>query len=293
MPFGGDQTGIVTELPTYLRWQMKPNLDIRWNNRSFRTNSHGFRTPEISLKKPPGTYRILVFGSSNTMGYGVDFGDEYPRLLERWLNQDSAGRAQRIEVVNLAVAGDSPTRRLERLRTEASRWNADWLLCDVTALDSWLEDNHIHSVLRRGIPIPFGFVTNSVRRSGVTGTMSLETFRDRFCGESERLLPFVYASWSAEAARLQVPLTLLVLPRADTKEKSPRVFRLIHTLACSHGLDVLDISSAFDSMELDEFRISDWDKHPNTRGHEVIFEAVRDAIILRGGLPLRRAAGRP
>ena len=183
-PFGGDETGIVREFPTYLRWEMKPNLDFRWNGTVFRTNSRGFRTPEVTLEKPKGTYRILVFGSSNTMGYGVNTGAEYARLLERWLNERS-GPAHRVEVVNMAVAGDSPTRRLERMRKEAGRWNADWLLCDATALDSWLEDNHIHSILQRHIPIPYPFVNEAVRRSGVTGAESLEVFREKFKGESE------------------------------------------------------------------------------------------------------------
>ena len=147
---------------------MKPNLDIRWNGTIFQTNSLGFRTPEVGLEKPAGTYRILVFGSSNTMGYGVNNEDMYTRHLERCLNAWS-GPWRRVEVVNLAVAGDSPTRRLERMRKEAGRWNADWLLCDASALDSWLEDNHIHSVLQRGMPIPFPFVQEAIRRSGVDG----------------------------------------------------------------------------------------------------------------------------
>ena len=87
LPFGGEVTGIVREVQTYLRWEMKPNLDIRWNGTTFRTNSLGFRTPEIGLAKPRSTYRILVFGSSNTMGYGVEAEDVYTRHFERWLNE--------------------------------------------------------------------------------------------------------------------------------------------------------------------------------------------------------------
>ena len=85
-----------------------------------------------------------------------------------------------MEVVNLAVAGDSPTRRLERMKKEAGRWNADWLLCDASVLDSWLEDNHIHSVVQRGLPIPYPFVEEAIRRSGVTAADSLEVFREKF-----------------------------------------------------------------------------------------------------------------
>lgn len=61
VPFGGEQAGIVEELQSYHRWKMRPNLDTTWYGASFRTNSHGFRTPEIPLEKPLATYRIVVF----------------------------------------------------------------------------------------------------------------------------------------------------------------------------------------------------------------------------------------
>jgi lysophospholipase L1-like esterase len=284
LPFGGDKTGIVRELPTYLRWEMKPNLAMRWNGTTFRTNSLGFRTPEVRLEKPPSTYRILVFGSSNTMGYGVNNDEVYTRLLERWLNE-WIGPSRRVEVVNLAVAGDSPTRRLSRLQKEAGRWSADWLLCDASALDAWLEDTHIHSVIQRGIPIPYSFVNDAIRRTGLTAHDSLDSLRDKFRGENERLLSHVYAGWSAEAERLGIPLTVLILPRADGKGKSPRVFELIRSYSSQFGLNYLDLSGAFDHLDVDDFRISEWDKHPSAQGHVAIFEALRDAVRRQGELP--------
>jgi GDSL-like Lipase/Acylhydrolase family len=284
LPFGGQVTGIVTELATYLRWEMKPNLDFRWNGATFQTNRLGFRTPEASLEKPVGTYRILVFGSSNTMGYGVNNSDIYTRHLEQFLNT-WIGPSRRVEVVNLAVAGDSPSRRLERMKKEAERWNADWLLCDASVLDFWLEDNHIHSVLQRGLPIPYSFVAEAVSRSRTSGADSIEVFREKFRDQSEHVIAHVYAAWSKEAARLQVPLSIVILPRGDSKAKSPRVFEMIRSLCVQNKLDYFDISGAFDRMEVEEFRISDWDKHPNARGHQVMFECLRNEILRRGQLP--------
>jgi hypothetical protein len=284
LPFGGEQTGIVREVPNYLRWEMKPNLAIRWNGTNFRTNSMGFRTPEVRLEKPASTYRIVVFGSSNTMGYGVNNEEVYTRLLERWLNA-WVGPSRRVEVVNLAVAGDSPTRRLARLQKEAGRFSADWLLCDACAFDSWLEDTHIHSVLQRGLPIPYPFVKDAIRRTGLTAHDSLESLRDKFRGEGERLLAHVYAGWSAEATRLGIPLTVLILPRADSNGKSARVFELIRSYARGSGLSYLDLSGVFDHLDVEDFRISEWDKHPSAQGHIAIFEALRAAVLRRGELP--------
>jgi lysophospholipase L1-like esterase len=284
--FGAAETGIVQEVPSYLRWTMKPNLDLRWNGSVFRTNSLGCRSPEVSLKKPAGTYRILVFGSSNTMGYGVDNEQMYSLLLEHWLNE-SKGRNDAVEVINLAVSGDSPSRRLFRIQQEAGRLSPDWILCDVSYFDPWLEDRQIQSSIERHVPIPFPFVEAAIRRTGAKGGVRFDEFGDAFRGESERLLEDVYAGLAAESRRIRVPLTLLVLPRSDSKDKSERLRAIILEIANRHGLDRLDLSDAFDDLPLEAFRISEWDKHTSAGGHRVIFEAIRDALIARGRLPER------
>ncbi len=282
--FGAEQAGIVLEMPSYIRWKLRPNLETTWYGAAFRTNSHGFRTPEIALEKPPGTYRILVFGSSNTIGYGVNNEEVYTRHLEAWLNQ-CAGPARRIEVVNLAVSGDSPTRRLLRLQEEAGRFDPDWVLCDASPFDSWVEESHIHAALQRNLPIPFAFVKDAIERTGVSASDSREAFRAKFQGAAERMYGDVYAGWSAEARRLGVPLTVVILPRSDCKDKSPRVIGLIQSLCNQNGLDSLDLSNAFDELHEGQFCISDWDKHPNARGHRAIFDELRDALRSRGGPP--------
>jgi hypothetical protein len=292
--FGGEETGIVQEVSTYLRWTMKPNLDLRWNGTVFRTNHLGLRSPEIELEKRAGTYRIVVLGSSNTMGYGVDNDQMYPYLLESWL-KEWVGPSHGVEVVNLAFSGDSPSRRLCRLQQEVGRFNPDWVLCDVSFFDPWLEDRHIYSVLQRALPIPFAFVGEAVSRTGVTGADTFEVFREKFRGESERMFDEIYALWGAEAKRIDVPLTLVILPRSDSKSKSPRLHRYILSLADRHGLDFLDVSDAFDALNMRDFRISDWDPHPSARGHRAIFEAIRNALSSRGSLPgfPPRAGARP
>ena len=52
LPFGGDVTGIVKELPTYLRWEMKPNLDIVWNGTTFRPTGWDFARPKRPSRNP-------------------------------------------------------------------------------------------------------------------------------------------------------------------------------------------------------------------------------------------------
>lgn len=282
--FGDPKAGLVVELPSYLRWRLRPNLSTTWNGSTFRTNSLGYRSPEIAERKPPGTYRILVFGSSNTMGYGIDDDAMYTVLLERWLNE-RAGRPGAFEVVNLSVSGDSPSRRLYRMQQEAQRLEPDWILTDVTFFDPWLEDRQIQAAIDRHLPIPYPFVEDAIRRRGMGGGLTFQAFTDAFRGESERLFEPIYAGWAAESRRLGVPMTLVVLPRSDSKDRSERLRSVILGLAGRNGLDCLDLSEAFDDLRVEEFRISEWERHTSTRGHRAIFEAIRDALIARGGPP--------
>ena len=283
--FRSADAGIVRELPAYRRWEMRPELDIRWNGTVFRTNRHGYRGPEVELQKPAGTYRVVVFGSSNTMGYGVDNDDVYTRHLENWLNGYLGQNGIAVEVVNLAVAGDSPSRKLARIQHEAAALGRglDPLRCVRSRR------------LARGSPHSLGS-SESGRNSVLVRSEAASPresprptrstpFATKFQGESERMLPDIYAAYGVEARRLGLPLTIVILPRADDKAKSPRVVRLIRSLASQNGLDYLDLSDAFDELEVDEFRISDWDKHPNARGHLAIFEAMRNALLERGGPP--------
>jgi len=59
----------------------------------------------------------------------------------------------------------------------------------------------------------------------------------------------------------------------------------MQSLCNQNGLDYLDLSDAFDELDADQFCISDWDKHPNARGHRAIFDELRDALLSRGGPP--------
>ncbi len=65
-----------------------------------RLNSFGFSGPEIPLKKPEDTLRIVVLGDSVSYGSGVDDKDTFPRILEGLLRTQ-----KKIEVINAGVRG--------------------------------------------------------------------------------------------------------------------------------------------------------------------------------------------
>lgn len=279
------ESGIVRPVNGYLRWRMKPNLQTVWNSARFTTNSLGYRTPEVAIPKPQGTYRIVVLGSSNTMGHGVSDDEMFVRLLEAWLNGDEADVGRRVEVVNLAVSSDSPSQNLLRLQTDVPSLEPDWILIDVTVLDYSLEELHLHASVRNRWPIPFGYVRTILRNAQVSPSDSFTEFSVKLRGSTEALLDGAYAGWAAQAAELDTPATLIQLPRTDAQIKNRNLERMAARLARRHSLPMIDLTDAYRGRELSEYRLSPWDKHPSVLGHQLIFEELRDELIRRGGGP--------
>lgn len=276
VPFAN--AGIVQVVEDYQRWRLRPSLDIRWNGNSFRTNHLGYRGPEIAVPKPEGTFRIIVLGSSNTIGHGVGDDEVYTRGLERWLEQQTPPD-RHVEVVNLAVSSDSPTQRLLRLQNEAHHLDPDWILGDVTALDFSLEENHLRWVVEQGVEPPFEFVREALRNSAVSIGDTPALFHKKLSPFARPMLDLAYAGWAAESRRLGAAMTVVILPRADSKTESPRLFRLLNELALDHGLKCIDLSALFDDLELDEYRVAPWDFHPNALGHRMISEKLGPSLM--------------
>lgn len=87
-------------------------------------NSLGFRGPEISKKKPAGTYRIAFLGGSTTFCAEVSGDDRtWPYLVVESLKVAFPGR--RFDYINAAVPGYTTRQTRKRFEAEVSALNAD------------------------------------------------------------------------------------------------------------------------------------------------------------------------
>jgi hypothetical protein len=87
-------------------WKYRPGarIDITVGGDRYlvEINSRGFRTPEFSARKPPGTIRVLCVGASTTVA-GRTNEQTYPAILERKLRERH--RDLSLEVLNLGISG--------------------------------------------------------------------------------------------------------------------------------------------------------------------------------------------
>ena len=82
-------TGFIraSEYPEVL-YELKPNLRSYFKLVKFETNSQGLRDKEYRIKKEYGISRMVVIGSSYSMGSGVAIDETYHSILEERLNRE-------------------------------------------------------------------------------------------------------------------------------------------------------------------------------------------------------------
>ncbi len=86
-------------------YRLKPSFNGATSGVPVRTNSFGYRSKEISVKKPSHTIRVLIIGDSISFGHGIPYEATYAEKLEQLLKQKHP--ELRFEVMNSAVPGNS------------------------------------------------------------------------------------------------------------------------------------------------------------------------------------------
>jgi len=113
-----------------------PNLHARNVGALYETNSAGFRGPERTREKPPGTFRIAVIGDSFAMGWNVNEPDTYAARLEASLRAQGLP----VEVLNFGLAGLDAVESVERFHALALAYDPDLVIYGFTLND--LENAH-------------------------------------------------------------------------------------------------------------------------------------------------------
>jgi hypothetical protein len=98
-------------------------------------NSRGIRGPEREYDKPPGTYRIVMFGDSFIEGYSVNREDRVAEQLEKLLGAGDPSR--KYEVIALGTAGYSTDQELIWLEAEGVKYHPDVVVTMFYMNDVW------------------------------------------------------------------------------------------------------------------------------------------------------------
>lgn len=276
-----------------------PNLRAMNAGAYYRTNSAGFRGPEVSPRPAPGVFRIVVAGDSITMGHGVAEADAYPARLEVLLNE--AGGVPPVEVLNLGLSGTnvhSVAGRIERLGLPL---HPDLLVYGFTVNDIKGPDfepgaSPEEVEARRDRHLRFADSPSYLLRTVWPRWLTLRDLLFRPPGSLGHELHHNYfenpPAWehftagldrlAAIGRREDICVHVLLhtfLAQLDWLHPFQDVYERVATAARERGLTVTESFERFRGRDPVALRVHFADPHPNAAGHAVLAEALRDGLL--------------
>lgn len=251
------------------------------------TNAFGLREGERSLKKPPGTYRIIALGDSITMGWGVAQDKTYPAQLEQLLNTRSPqGPARRYEVLNLGVGNYNTVQEVMRLRNVGLQFEPDLI-----TLGYFVNDAEPTPKPRRGFLIEhsylFAFVTSRARFIAPTTGNYLDYYRGLY-GDGQ---PGWLATQSAllELADLgrerRVPVMVFIIPELhDLSAGYPflDIHERVAAAGAAAGVQVFDLFPRFKGRSPEAaLWVHPLDAHHNAEAQGIVAQGMYEEIEKR------------
>ena len=285
-------------------YRHKPHLDLDLGSYRLRTNSLGLRGPEVAANKPTDTFRILLLGDSVAYGWGVDDEVTFARRLETEWN--AASPARRIEVINTGHPMYDSSQEEATLREVGLGLHPDLVLLVYVVNDIEPTRDIVEELLSGKNPHP---------------EEDVAVPDDFWSATANRLAPLLPATAklvglrSDLEARIQRALPPGVSYRPETWGKGPRgwprsqaaLLRIrdlcasakVPLLLFDHTLPALGSLPEFckgNGIAYEELRLSTadhaqgivnspLDSHPNAKGHGLLVERLRAALMRRRLLP--------
>lgn len=120
---------IFTDVYDYA-YELVPNVEFPMGNDPsviWKVNRHGFRGPEINIKKPEDTFRIICVGDSTTAGHFLNYDQTYCAKLQNKLNGKIPGY-RKVQTINAGVPGTAITQQNHTIRKKILRFLPDMIV---------------------------------------------------------------------------------------------------------------------------------------------------------------------
>jgi len=271
--------------PDFLLREIVPSVSTVLGNAEITSNHLGMRDREYEQAKPPHTYRIVLLGASNDMGFGVKDNQTYENLAEDHLNQQPpAAENSRYEILNLSVAGHSILQRVLRLEERGFDLQPDAAILSVSAVDEQFLASHLRKALIAGVDPPAEYraiVEKVVRGAGVNGKMPAVMIERRLQPYATELWQWSFHRFAEQCRQHGVRPVVLYRPApVDFTGTESALRSKVLSLARAEGIEVIDLSPAFDSVtDRNTLILGKWDDHTTPLGHRLLADELYKDLV--------------
>ncbi len=296
----------------------KPNFNGVAFGVGLKTNSLGFRGPEWSKEKEPGTFRIGLLGDSYAFGYGVPFGESVGEVLATTL-AERLGTA--VETLNFGIGGFNTAQQRAVLEHLAWGYDPDLFVLlpvpndheDAMKADreGWLHwDANEANPESRQADKSIGPPPSWAQRSRLVLYLLLvkkrRELRAQAAGETyvpedpnfNWMAPITPGPVSARLSKTVRPHLGAMLTQIKARDvqvivasfaAAPDYRRLMYTLEREHDVPVVHLLTLFPEarswQELQAKFGLGWDTHLNSEAHRRFAEGIANAIQAHGYIP--------
>jgi hypothetical protein len=283
----------------FLLREIVPSVSTVLGDATATSNQLGMRDRDYEEIKPANTYRIVLLGASNDMGWGVKDDQTYENLVEDKLNSHIPDpHYPRYEILNLSVAADSILQRVLRFEQVGFEFQPDAAILSISAVDEQFIASNLRKALIQGIEPSPGYreVTESVvRRARVNGKMPAVMIERRLQPYFTELCRWSFQRFAKQCSQHGVrPLVMYRPAPADFLGLESSARSELLGLARSTGLEVIDLSAAFDSVaDRSSLMLAKWDDHTTALGHRLLADKLYEGLVpLLFGSPSKQQTSR-
>jgi len=184
----------------------------------------------------------------------------------------------------MSVGGYGILQRLLRLEQQGFEFKPDAAMLSIAAADQQFLTGHLNKALNLGIKPPAGYremFERVVRKAGVHAGMPDLMVQRRLQPYITEIYEWTFRRFARECAQRGVRALVIYRPApADFEGSEAAMHAEMVQLARAAGLDVIDLSSAFDSVtNRGTLVLKKWDDHTTALGHRLLAEKLYEQLV--------------
>lgn len=267
-------TGALKKENTILLKRLHPNLNLSFKGVPFTTNGFGLRDYPIDTVPPANGLRIALLGGSIEMGSGVSMEETFENVLTRMLNEtDFFAPYDSVEILNFGVSGTHLPQHLARLERIVSQFKPDVVIYTAHSGEFWRVARNLHGLYGLGIDLYYPFFRDPIMEMGLASGGDLVSFQRGLRPYMEEIMINSYQQLKQSIEEMDAISVFMFLPVLDSRP-SPKQDRDLLQLVEELDFPILNLQNfANDEIEKN-LVLSEWDNHPNARGHQLIAEEI-------------------
>lgn len=256
--------------------ELLPDTVLSFKGADIITNSVGLRDKEYSKLTAQNQLRIALLGGSYEMGSGVRQEFDFESLTEKELNRNLPG--QEIEIWNYGLGGYGLLQSVG-ISDQKLRGNQfDYLIYVAHSGEMERIAGDLAFLLKKKVDLLYPDLKHLINLSGAMPSMCDLEIEQRLYPLCPQIFQWGIEKMNAICMQENMIPVLVFLPTlGDVPDEVEK--QIIANVSSVFDWNLIDLTSVYDQEYLSDLYLTQWDNHPNERGHEVISAALSYRLL--------------